>query len=201
MSCGHLRGEPRPADSERFFAKAWRRGTYEGVEGDFTLPVWPLKLLILVGAVVCAIQFLRHVGIDFRTIRALVRDQALKREALVIPAVGLAIVALIFYSLNNVFGLNEIQVGMVSVVFVLFLVYIGVHVGVALAVLSFVCVWVIRDFTIAGKLLALAAADSLARYEFGVIPLFVLMGLLVSVSDIGKDTYDVATAESRASIS
>ena len=30
------------------------------------------------------------------------------------------------------------------------------------------------------------------RYEFGVIPLFVFMGLLVSVSDIGKDTYDVA---------
>ena len=50
----------------------------------------------------------------------------------------------------------------------------------------------IRDPTIAGKLLALSAAQSLQRYEFGVIPLFVLMGLLVSVSDIGKDTYDVA---------
>ncbi len=180
------------AFSERFFVKAWQRGTYEGVEGDFTLPTWPLKLLILVGAVICAIQFVRHVGIDYRTIRSLVREKRLDRGAFLIPAVGLIVVGLIFYSLDNYFELSAVQVGLVSVLFVLFLVYIGVHVGVALAMLSFVCVWVIRDFSIAGKLLSLAAASSLARYEFGVIPLFVLMGLLVSVSDIGKDTYDVA---------
>jgi tripartite ATP-independent transporter DctM subunit len=178
--------------SEPFFRKAWRRNTYEGVEGDFILPNWPLKLLILLGAVVCGIQFVRHIGIDFRTVRKLVRDTQLDRGALIIPAVGVITVGLIFYSLNNIFELSAVQVGLVSVLFVLFLVYIGVHVGVALAMLSFVCVWVIRDFSIAGKLLSLAAASSLARYEFGVIPLFVLMGLLVSVSDIGKDTYEVA---------
>jgi C4-dicarboxylate transporter DctM subunit len=178
--------------SEPFFRKAWRRNTYEGIEGDFILPNWPLKLLILVGAVVCGIQFVRHIGIDFRTVRKLVRDTRLDRGALIIPAMGVIVVGLIFYSLNNIFELSAVQVGLVSVLFVLFLVYIGVHVGVALAILSFVCVWVIRDFSIAGKLLSLAAASSLARYEFGVIPLFVLMGLLVSVSDIGKDTYDVA---------
>ncbi len=180
------------AFSERFFVKVWQRGTYEGVEGDFTLPNWPLKLLILIGAVICAIQFVRHIGIDFRTVRGLVRETRLDRGALVIPAVGTIVVGLIFYSFGNVFDLSAAQVGVISVLFVLFLVYIGVHVGVALAILSFVCVWVIRDFTIAGKMLSLAAASSLARYEFGVIPLFVLMGLLVSVSDIGKDTYDVA---------
>ena len=76
---------------------------------------------------------------------------------------------------------------------VLVLVYIGVHIGVALSLLSFIGVSLIReDMTIAGKLLALAAGESLRRFEFGVIPLFVLMGLLVSVSGIGKDTYDVA---------
>ena len=61
-----------------------------------------------------------------------------------------------------------------------------------MAALSFVCLWVISGPAIAGKILAMGAADSLQRYEFGVIPLFVLMGLLVSISDIGKDTYDVA---------
>ncbi len=180
------------AFSERFFTKAWRRDTYEGVEGDFTLPTWPLKLLILVGAMICAIQFARHVGIDFRTIRNLVREKRLDHGALVIPVVGTIVVGLAFYSLDNIFGFSAVEVGVISVLFVLFLVYIGVHVGVALAMLSFVCVWVIRDFSTAGKLLSLAAAQSLARYEFGVIPLFVLMGMLVSVSDIGKDTFDVA---------
>ena len=178
--------------SEPLFEKAWRRETYAGLEGDFTLPVWPLKLLILVGAVICGIQFARHVWGDFKTVISLRRETA-DSSAPVIAVVSTLIVLGIFYYIGAFTDLSAVQVGLISVLFVLFLVYVGIHVGVALAMLSFVCVWVIRDDpTIAGKLLALAAAESLQRYEFGVIPLFVLMGLLVSVSDIGKDTYDVA---------
>ena len=89
--------------------------------------------------------------------------------------------------------MSDVEIGLVSVLFVLVTVYIGIHVGVALSLISFVGVWIIQgDVAVAGKLLALAAAESLQRYEFGVIPLFVLMGLFVSVSDIGRDTYDVA---------
>ena len=89
--------------------------------------------------------------------------------------------------------MSDVEIGLVSILFVLVSVYIGMHVGVALSLISFFGVWMIQgDLTVAGKLLALAAAESLQRYEFGVIPLFVLMGLFVSVSDIGRDTYDVA---------
>ncbi len=178
--------------SEPLFEKAWRRETYAGLEGDFTLQVWPLKLLILVGAVICGIQFTRHVWGDLKTI-AVLRRAGADVAAPVIAVVSLLIVLGFFYYLGAFSDLSSVQVGLISVLFVLFFVYIGVHVGVALAILSFLCVWVIRDDpVIAGKLLALAAAESLQRYEFGVIPLFVLMGLLVAVSDIGKDTYDVA---------
>jgi TRAP-type C4-dicarboxylate transport system permease large subunit len=60
-------------------------------------------------------------------------------------------------------------------------------------VLSFVGVWLIRgDAGIAANLLALAANDAISDYVFGVVPLFVLMGLLVAVADIGKDTFEVA---------
>jgi TRAP-type mannitol/chloroaromatic compound transport system permease small subunit len=167
--------------SEPLLAKAWRRQTFAGLEGDFTLPIWPLKLLIMIGAAFCAIQFLRHFGLDVAALRGFIRDGKLERRAIVIPAAGTIAVGLIFYSLDNVFGLSAVEVGIVSIFFVLFLVYIGVHVGVALALLSFVCVWVIRGPEISGKLLALSAAESLQRYEFGVTPLFVFMGLLVSV--------------------
>ena len=89
--------------------------------------------------------------------------------------------------------MSDLEIGVLSIAGVLILVYAGVHIAVALAVLSFVCVWIIRaDFDTAGRLLALAAGESLQRYEFGVIPLFVLMGLFVSISDIGRDTYEVA---------
>lgn len=84
-------------------------------------------------------------------------------------------------------------IGLLSVVLMLVLIYAGLYVGVALTVLSFLGVWLIRgDVNIAANLLALAANDAIADYIFGVIPLFVLMGLLVSVADIGKDTFEVA---------
>ncbi len=85
------------------------------------------------------------------------------------------------------------EIGLLSVVGVVVLVYVGVHVGVALGLLSLVGIWLVRgDADTAGKMLALAASESLAQYEFGVIPLFVLMGLFVSIANLGKDTYEVA---------
>jgi C4-dicarboxylate transporter DctM subunit len=88
---------------------------------------------------------------------------------------------------------TELQIGLFSIAGILFLIYAGMHVAIALTLLSFVSVWLIKgNWTIASKLLALAASDSISGYIFGVVPLFVLMGLLISVSGIGKDTFDVA---------
>ena len=84
-------------------------------------------------------------------------------------------------------------IGLVSVGLMLVLIYLGMYVGVALTLLSFVGVWLIRgDAGVASNLLALAANDAISDYVFGVVPLFVLMGLLVSIADIGKDTFEVA---------
>jgi TRAP-type mannitol/chloroaromatic compound transport system permease small subunit len=40
------------------FTKAWRIGEYVGAEGDFKAPVWPVKLIILIGCVAAGIEFL-----------------------------------------------------------------------------------------------------------------------------------------------
>jgi C4-dicarboxylate transporter, DctM subunit len=88
--------------------------------------------------------------------------------------------------------MSELEIGALSVVAILILVYSGVHIAIAMGVLSFCCLWIVRGFDIAGKLTALTATAALQRYEFGVIPLFVLMGMFVSISGIGRDTYDVA---------
>ncbi len=84
-------------------------------------------------------------------------------------------------------------IGLASVALMLALIYAGMYVAIALATLSFLGVWLIRgDATIASNLLALAVNDAISDYVFGVVPLFVLMGLLVAVADIGKDTFEVA---------
>jgi len=39
------------------FTKAWRIDEYVGAQGDFMAPVWPVKLIILAGCLVSALQF------------------------------------------------------------------------------------------------------------------------------------------------
>ena len=70
------------------------------------------------------------------------------------------------------------------------LVLLGVHIGVALLAVGFFGVWLVRDnVDMAMRLLYMAAYNGIADYIFATIPLFVLMGLLVSISNVGKDTF------------
>jgi tripartite ATP-independent transporter DctM subunit len=84
-----------------------------------------------------------------------------------------------------------IALACLSALFVL--IYLGMHVAVALAGTSLVGVWLMRgDYMIAANMLAQAASDAIASHVFGVVPLFVLMGFLVAVADVGKDAFEVA---------
>lgn len=86
-----------------------------------------------------------------------------------------------------------IEIALWSLAAILGLIWIGLHVPIALALVSFVGLWVLRDNpVIAARTLALATRESISSYLFGVVPLFVLMGLVVSRADIGRDTFDVA---------
>lgn len=46
--------------------KAWNNDEYVGSPGSFMLPVWPVKLLVVVGCVCIAIQFLRMAAYRLR---------------------------------------------------------------------------------------------------------------------------------------
>tara|TARA_B100000029_G_scaffold516780_1_gene634119 strand:+ start:5211 stop:6527 length:1317 start_codon:yes stop_codon:yes gene_type:complete len=85
------------------------------------------------------------------------------------------------------------EIGLISVLAILVLIYAGLYVPVALGLVSFISVWLLRGTLEAPiYLLTLAASNSLEDYIFGVIPLFVLMGLLVSQCELGRDIYEVA---------
>jgi len=51
-----------------FFTKAWRIDEYVGARGDFMAPVWPVKLIILIGSAAAVIQFLIIAGKSFRSL-------------------------------------------------------------------------------------------------------------------------------------
>lgn len=50
------------------FKKAWSLDVYVGAEGDFMAPVWPVKLIILIGCTAAAIQFLLTAWQEFRSV-------------------------------------------------------------------------------------------------------------------------------------
>ena len=85
------------------------------------------------------------------------------------------------------------DIGLYSLVAIVILVYMGFWVPFALMLSSYIGVWLIKDSSIlAGKLLALAASETISSYFFGVVPLFVFMGNVVSATGMGEDAYDVA---------
>ncbi|MCZ6592960.1 MAG: TRAP transporter large permease [Alphaproteobacteria bacterium] len=89
--------------------------------------------------------------------------------------------------------MSSLEIGLASVVAMLVLIYIGMYVPIVLALISFVGVWVVKgNINIAVALLWIASAKTVGNFLFGVIPLFVLMGLLVSAAGMGRDTYDIA---------
>jgi tripartite ATP-independent transporter DctM subunit len=89
--------------------------------------------------------------------------------------------------------MTGLEVGLVSVVAMLLLIYLGMYVPVVLALISFAGVWAIKgNVNIAVNLLWLTSARTVMDFLFGVIPLFVLMGLLTSAAGMGRDTYQVA---------
>jgi tripartite ATP-independent transporter DctM subunit len=86
-----------------------------------------------------------------------------------------------------------VEVGIGSVITILILIYAGIHVAVALGLVSFIGVWIYRDSVdVAISLLAAATHDSIAHAVFANIPLFALMGIVCSEIGLGADVYKVA---------
>jgi C4-dicarboxylate transporter DctM subunit len=91
--------------------------------------------------------------------------------------------------------MTALGIGIVSLAMMVVLIIAGLHVAISLLLLSFVGVWLMRDsIDVALALMAQATSDSIASQEFGVVPLFVLMGLLVATADLGKDIFEVANS-------
>jgi C4-dicarboxylate transporter DctM subunit len=91
--------------------------------------------------------------------------------------------------------MSELLLGGLLILALVFFVLLGTHIAVALTAIGFAGVWLMReDLQMAMRLLYLSAYNGVADYIFATIPLFVLMGLLVSIANVGKDTFDVAEA-------
>jgi len=88
--------------------------------------------------------------------------------------------------------LPPLEIGVISVIAIVVLIYLGLYIPIALALVSFVGIWLIRDnVELAINLLKIAIGDSVTEYAFATVPLFTFMGLIVSKAGLGTDVYDV----------
>lgn len=171
---------------------AWETSEITGWPGIFSFIVWPFLAVIVFGAAVTTVEFaLRAVESVRRAWRAFTRPAPGDRPAWPWIAGSLLLVAAA--ALVATSGLSNVQVGIFAIIGLLLLIYSGMPIGVVMIVLGFLGIWLIRgDPDLGVRVLSLTSLEYLRNYFFGVVPLFVLMGLLVSVSDVGRDTFDVA---------
>lgn len=89
--------------------------------------------------------------------------------------------------------MTTLTIGFLLILLLVVMVVMGLQIAVALIAVGFVGIWILRDnIDLAFRLLGMASYNGIADYLFATIPLFVLMGLLVSISNVGRDTFEVA---------
>jgi tripartite ATP-independent transporter DctM subunit len=181
------------------FLKAYETGEYAGMQGAYTIPVWPFKLTLIVGSFFALIQLLKLVVLN---IQAMLTTQSRAAEAKnVNPAIGAAIAAAFvaavigFTAFMFMADLRPVSVGIYSLTAMLVLVLLGMPIALVLISLSYLGIWIIRSGEfMAINTLGLAASSGVANYEFGVIPLFIMMGLILEKADVGRDAFAVAAS-------
>ncbi len=88
--------------------------------------------------------------------------------------------------------MSPVEIGILSVGAIVVFIYLGLHIPVALGIVSFVSIWIISGkLILAFNFLRVAVGDSVTEYEFATIPLFTFAGLLIAKAALGTDIYEV----------
>lgn len=91
--------------------------------------------------------------------------------------------------------MSPVIIGLISLVLLLVMVLMGCHIGTSLMVMSVVGIFLSTgSLNVAINILGTTAFSAIRDYTFGVIPLFVLMGLLANLSGASSDLFNAADA-------
>jgi len=180
------------------FQRAWTTGAFSGSVGAFMFPLWPFKLAIVLGATLALAECLRLVLIHVFALGQMVHGR-LKTGAEVPGNQGWRGLA-VFVVLGGLGllwmmqgGHSPITVGVMAFAGLFILVACGMPVAFALMGMSFLAIWLLRgNLNVPTNTLGLALTNAVRSFEFGVIPLFIMMGLLLERAGVGRDAFQVA---------
>ncbi|HEX2257617.1 MAG TPA: TRAP transporter large permease subunit [Afifellaceae bacterium] len=175
-------------------ARSYASGQFTGAIGAFTITLWPFKLAVVIGAAIALAETLRRAAVTAAALRWS------KRSGGTAPLAADWLPVLLFIGAVGGFlyvfaGVIEapVSVGIAALAALLVAVAFGMPIAFALLSLSYLGIWFTRDIqAIADSGLGIAMSGAIRSYEFGVVPLFVMMGLILDKADVGRDAFQVA---------
>ncbi len=88
--------------------------------------------------------------------------------------------------------MNPVDVGLVGIGILLLLLFLEVHVGVAMGLVGLVGFMYLTSPQQGFSLLGMLAYSNMASYDLTVLPLFIAMGMIASSSGMAQELYDAA---------
>ena len=85
-------------------------------------------------------------------------------------------------------------IGLLSLIAVLLLAFARVPLGIALLMVSIMGISVINGFDVARTMVPMTLTEAVFSYELAVVPLFILMGNILSRTGISDDLFKAAYA-------
>lgn len=172
---------------------AWTTGEFTGAVGAYQIALWPFKLAVAVGCAVALIETVRKAVLHAAAALASLRGRGAGDGRLGLVLLVVLSAALVGAMASG--GLTRVEVGLAAFAGLFALVACGMPVAFALLSMAFLGVWLTRgNVDIAVSALGIAASGSVRSFEFGVVPLFVMMGLVLDRADVGRDAFRVAVS-------
>ncbi|MEC9247436.1 MAG: TRAP transporter large permease subunit [Pseudomonadota bacterium] len=160
----------------RSFWRSFSNHEFLGVPGDFILMIWPCKLAIALGSGIFVGVAIERLFIWWgrATNRGLLLFFALLFFSLLFPVV-------------SIFEEN-VSLGFAAISLLLVLVGLGIPMAFSLIMSSLLGIALLREsFVVASDTLAMVSGGAVSSYVFSAVPMFILLGLVVSEADIGRD--------------
>ncbi len=171
---------------------AWAHDEITGTPGVFVFLIWPFLAAIVLGAAVTAAEFLVQFAAAAGRAARTWRQGGRKASSWPTLACAFATLA-VLAAWAGLIDMTNAQLGLFAVACMVVLLIAGLPIGITMIVVGFGGIWLIRgDPGLGARTLSQSSTEYLNSYFFGVVPLYVLMGLLISSSDVGRDTFAVA---------
>jgi len=151
-----------------------------GTTEELGIPFFPFMLTLAIGVGMLCIILLTDLLQSLKQAR-----QGVLVSFIVIIGLGLA-----YWLLSHAIVLDRTAIGLIGIVVLMILLFLGVHIGFALILVGFIGFALVGGINPALANVALVSFDKINSFHFAVIPLFLLMSSFVSEGGSAKEAYE-----------